>query len=258
MQVPDNATLWERLKRANDEAARSDLIVRYAPLVKYVVGRMAISMRNVLDPEDILSHGTLGLIDAIDRYDPSVGVKFETYAIRRIRGSILDAIRKLNLQPRSVGRKTREIEAAYTALQERYNRMPTEAEVAEYLGITLSELDAALVDASCQIISVESSYVVGDDGEPVALLDLIEDPAAPSPPALLDRSEMHEALMAGLRRLPERDQLVLSLYYYEELTLKEIARVLRVSESRVSQLHAAALLKLRAWMHAAVGVASVA
>lgn len=256
LDVPDNATLWGRFKRSRDEHARAEIIVRYAPLVKYVVGRMAISMKGLLDPEDVLAHGTVGLIDAVDRYDPTVGVKFETYAIRRIRGAILDTIRKLNLQPRSVGRKSREIEAAYAALQDRLHRLPTEAEVAEYLRITPDELDAALVDMNCQIVSVESSYAVGDDGQPVALLDLIEDPMAPSPAGLLDRAETLEALTAGLRRLPDRDRLVLSLYYHEELTLKEIARILRVSESRVSQLHASAILKLRAWMRSTLDVAA--
>jgi RNA polymerase sigma factor for flagellar operon FliA len=231
-------------------AERDQLIVQYAPLVKYVLGRMAVSLPGVLDHDDLLSYGTIGLIQAVDRFDPTQGVKFETYAIQRIRGAILDAIRSLHPQSRDAHRRGREVERAYDALVERNGRMPTNQEVADHLGLDLAEFHVRLLEASTTTVSLNAP--TREDGEQTTLLDQLTDDDAPEVASLVERREVHAALVEAIEDLPERERLTVSLYYYEELTLKEISQVLGVSTSRVSQLHAAALFKLRAALRAAL------
>src|SRR3954462_7418647 len=228
------------------------MIVQYAPLVKYVVGRMAVSMPGVLSSEDIISYGTIGLIQAVDRYDPSVGVKFETYAIRRIKGSILDAIRSLQQLSRDASRRARGLDHAYDALTQSLGRIPTNREVAEHLGLSADEFAQALMDASISVVSLDTPMggESGGEGDRPSLLEQISDDGAPGPELLTERRHLMEALIQAIQALSERDRLVVNLYYYEELTLKEISEVLKVSTSRVSQLHAAAVFKLRASLRA--------
>jgi RNA polymerase sigma factor for flagellar operon FliA len=249
MQASELEGLWTRLHATRDPALRERMIVQYAPLVKYVVGRMAVSMPGVLGSEDIIGYGTVGLIQAVDRYDPSVGVKFETYAIRRIKGSIIDAIRSLQQLSRDASRRTRDLDRAYDDLVQTLGRIPTNREVAEHLGLNADEMRQALADASVTITSLDTPLGEATDGERPSLLEQIADESA-GVSDQVERQHLYRALVQAIQNLSERDKLVVNLYYYEELTLKEISEVLGVSTSRVSQLHAAAVLKLRAALRA--------
>jgi RNA polymerase sigma factor for flagellar operon FliA len=207
---------------------------------------MAIASSSILDMEDLLGFGTLGLIDAVSRFDPTRGVKFETYALQRIRGSIIDSFRKLDIVPRSARRRAREIEGAHAELQQALGREPDDDEVAAHLGLSRDDLSRAMVEASCAILSMERPLALQDGDDSLTLADTIEDERALAPQAEIERNEERAALVSALQGLSERDRLVISLYYYEELTLREISEVLGVTESRVCQLHARALNRLRA------------
>lgn len=243
MSVDD---LWRAYLDTHDPALREQLILQYAPLVKYVVGRMAVASSSILDVEDLLGFGTLGLIDAVSRFDPTRGVKFETYALQRIRGSIIDSFRKLDIVPRSARRRAREIEVAHAQLQQSLGREPGDDEVADHLGLSRDGLSRAMMEASCAILSMERPLAMLDGDDSLTLADTIEDENAPAPQSEIERNEEREALIQALHGLNERDRLVISLYYYEELTLREISEVLGVTESRVCQLHARAITRLRA------------
>jgi len=243
MSVDD---LWREYLLTPDTGLREQLILQYAPLVKYVVGRMAVASSSILDLEDLLGFGTLGLIDAVSRFDPTRGVKFETYALQRIRGSIIDSFRKLDIVPRSARRRAREIESAQAQLQQTLGREPDDDEVADFLGLSRDGLSRAMLDASCAILSMERPLAMLDGDDSLTLADTIEDGNAIAPQVEIERGEEREALQQALAALSERDRLVVSLYYYEELTLREISEVLGVTESRVCQLHARAITRLRA------------
>lgn len=242
MSVSD---LWEEYKATGNTAVRQQLILQYAPLVKYVVGRMAIGLPGILDSEDIVSHATTGLIDAIERFDPLRGLKFETYAIPRIRGSVLDTVRRLGIYPRGTRRRMKEIEAAISALEESTGRTPADEDVARYLGISVEDYSRELLEANFAIVPLDRSLQTSDDDEFLPLSDTIEDKRSISPAVEAERAEMRAALSHALNELPERDRLLISLYYHEELTLREISQVLEISESRVCQLHSRAILRLR-------------
>jgi RNA polymerase sigma factor for flagellar operon FliA len=235
--------LWVRL-RQGDRGARDELVVRYAPLVKYVIGRMAIVLPRAMDSDDVLSAGTIGLLHAIDRFDPDQGVRFETYALQRIRGAIIDAVRSLSPVSRGASRRARQVEDATSALTQRLGRTPTRAELAAELGVDQAELERMLMEA--RIVVTIDAGVGDDDGDAHALRDLLVDPDQASLDELVERNEVVGRLCAATGELPLRHRLVLNLYYLEELTLKEISRVIEVSESRVSQIHTAAVQKLRA------------
>lgn len=237
--------IWMGYKASGDAQLRQQLILMYAPLVKYVVGRMAIGLPGLLDSEDIVSHATIGLIEAIERFDPARGLKFETYAIPRIRGSVLDVMRRLGTHARGSRRKMDEIEAAMSALEELNGMTPSDEEVASYLGISLEEYNRDLLDASRVVVPLDSAWRGSEDDESFSLSDIIEDAKSPNPSAEAERLEMRSALLSALGELPERDQQIIALYYHEEMTLKEISRVFDISESRVCQLHAKAILRLR-------------
>ncbi|MCC7370288.1 MAG: FliA/WhiG family RNA polymerase sigma factor [Chloroflexi bacterium] len=248
----DLEELWTTFCATRDSALRERMIVQYAPLVKYVVGRMAVSMPGVLGSEDIIGYGTVGLIQAVDRYDPTVGVKFETYAIRRIKGAILDAIRSLQQLSRDASKRARDLDHAYDELLQQHGRMPTNRELARHMGISNEELNQAMVDASLSVVSLSnpSGGDAGSEGDRPSLLEQIADEDTPGVEMQVERQQLYEALVQAIQALSERDRLVINLYYYEELTLKEISEVLGVSTSRVSQLHAAAVFKLRAALRA--------
>jgi RNA polymerase sigma factor for flagellar operon FliA len=242
----DTQVLWRRFRATNDQGVRDRLILTYAPLVKYVAGRLGSGLPAHVDEGDLVSYGLLGLISAIERYDPDRDIKFETYAIMRIKGSIIDELRALDWVPRSVRSRAREIERAIAELEAKLGRAPDDQEIADKVGITTDELEESLSDISrSSIAALDELWSVSGEGDQVSLLDTIEDTTGPQPAEALDETEVREMLAESIARLPEREKLVITLYYYEELTLREIGEVLGVTESRVSQLHTKAVLRLR-------------
>ncbi len=247
--MPDDIqALWREYRRTRDLGLRDRLILTYAPLVKFVAGRLGSGLPAHVDEGDLVSYGLLGLIGAIERYDPDRDVKFETYAIARIKGSIIDELRAMDWVPRSVRARARDIERAIAQLEARLHRAPTDEEIAGKLGITEDELAESLTDISRSSIAAldELWTVASGGGDQIALIDTIEDTQGPEPQSALAQNELREVLGEAIARLPEREKLVITLYYYEELTLREIGEVLGVTESRVSQLHTKAILRLKA------------
>jgi RNA polymerase sigma factor for flagellar operon FliA len=243
----DTQALWLEYRRSGDAAVRDRLILTYAPLVKYVAGRLGSGLPAHVDENDLVSYGLLGLIAAIERYDPARDIKFETYAIARIKGAIIDELRAMDWVPRSVRSRAREIERAIGELEAKLGIAPTDEQIADKIGITVEELEDSLTDISrSSIAALDELWSVSGDGDQVSLMDTLEDTSGPRPAEALDETEMREALADAIARLPEREKLVVTLYYYEELTLREIGEVLGVTESRVSQLHTKAILRLKA------------
>ena len=238
--------LWTEFKERAEQSARERLILHYAPLVKYVVGRLAAGLPHTVERADLVSYGMFGLMDALDKFDRTREVKFETYAIPRIKGAIIDELRAMDWVPRSIRFKAREVEKAYSGLESKLRRAPTDGEVAGHLGISLSELHEVVNQISfVSVMALDELWTASDGGDQIALLDTIEDTLGPEPQTALAETEMREALGESIARLPEREKLVVTLYYYEELTLREIGEVLGVTESRVSQLHTKAILRLK-------------
>jgi RNA polymerase sigma factor for flagellar operon FliA len=248
----DTQTLWVEYRKSGDQTIRDRLILTYAPLVKFVAGRVGASLPAHVDEQDLVSYGLLGLIGAIERFDPGREIKFETFAMARIRGAIIDELRSLDWVPRSVRSRAREIEAAQAKLEHELQRAPTEAELAERLSMSQEELQAALLEiANSSVYALDELWTVSDSsGDTVSLLDTISDPGAEDPQESLASSEVKDRLTEAIASLPEREQLVVALYYYEGLTLREIGEVLGVTESRVSQLHTKAVMRLKSALQA--------
>ena len=239
--------LWRRYKEEDDHRARERLTLAYSPLVKYVAGRMSSGLPSHVEEADLISYGLLGLISAIERFEPAREIRFETFAITRIKGSIIDELRSLDWVPRSVRAKAREIERANAKLEHQLRRAPTDAEMAEALETTVDEFQESLVKISnSSVVALDELWTVSDSsGDQVSLLDTIQDPGAVDPAQEMDLTDMKDRLADAIARLPEREKLVVALYYYENLTLREIGEVLGVTESRVSQLHTKAVLRLK-------------
>lgn len=256
--VTDIQIVWRRYKQTGERALRDRLILTYAPLVKYVAGRLGSGLPSHVDEGDLVSYGLLGLIGAIERFEPSRDIKFETYAIARIKGSIIDELRSLDWVPRSVRARAREIEQAIVQLERQLMRAPVDEEIAAKLGISEEEFQESLLEISRSSIgALDELWTSSSSGDPVALIDTIEDPQAVEPQRAIAQSEVREVLGEAIAKLPEREKLVVTLYYYEELTLREIGEVLGVTESRVSQLHTKAILRLKARLSGALSRASV-
>jgi len=241
------ARLWAEYKKTNERHLRDQLIVLYSPLVKYVAARVAVGLPQHVDGADLVSYGIIGLIDAIDRFNPVRQVKFETYAIPRIRGAIIDELRAIDWVPRSVRAKARAVEQAYASLEANLLRTPSDAEVAEELGISESELQDILRQISfVGVAALDEVFMVGGDrADRTTLGDTIPDSSA-GPVAMFEDKESKEILAQAIMQLGDRERTVLSLYYYEGLTLAEIGDILGVTESRVCQIHTKAVLQLRA------------
>ncbi len=238
--------LWRAYKFGRHRPARDALITKYAPLVKYVAGRVAVNLPKSVDEGDLIGYGSLGLIDAIERFDPQRGVKFETYAVARVRGAMIDGLRSMDWVPVSVRHRNRVLETATRDLENRLGRSVTDGEIADELGITMSEYEQRIQDmASSSILSLEDVWGNADNSDTAARPVEVKDEKAPDPVDEAVWSSKTEALARAVSRLPEREKLVVSLYYFEGLTVKEIAHILKVSPSRVSQLHTKAVIRLR-------------
>jgi RNA polymerase sigma factor FliA len=239
--------MWVEYKSSSSQEARDKLILHYSPLVKYVAGRVAVGLPANIEQADLISYGIFGLIDAIDKYELTRGIKFETYAISRIRGAIIDELRAIDWVPRSVRFKAREIEKAYTSLENKLKRPPDDPEIAEEMGISLDELNNTYSQLSnVSLVALdELMSVEGERGDRLSLVETLEDTKTVGPMEAVEGQAMRQILTDSINRLPEREKIVVTLYYYEGLTLAEIGQVLGVTESRVCQMHTKAVLALR-------------
>ena len=237
---------WHRFKSTGEEGAREKLILHYAPLVKYVASRVATGLPASVEQADLVSYGMFGLIDALTKFEPGRGNKFETYAIPRIKGAIIDELRAMDWVPRSIRFKAREIEKAHTDLESMLKRQPTELEMAERLGITRRELHDVVSQISfVSVLALDELVSVGADrGEQVSLIDTLADRGI-DPTSGVESQETRGLLAAAINELSEREKIVVTLYYFEGLTLAEIGQILGVTESRVCQIHTKAVGGLR-------------
>jgi len=240
----DDSDLWARYNQTQDAATREEIILRYVPLVHYVMGRLAIERSS--DYDDLASQGLLGLIDAVDKFDPARGLQFSTYATHRIRGRVLDGLRAMDILSRPARQRVRKIQTAMTQLQQELGRAPEETELAQHLSLDIEELRKAMIDAGRVLLSLDEASEDGAND----LHDVVSDDAD-DPEAVLSEDNLKTELINSLAALPPREQHILSLYYRDDLTMKEIGAVLDISESRVCQLHAKAILSLRAAMEGA-------
>lgn len=242
--------LWTRFAATRDPALRDKLITTYAPLVRFVVGRLGIPPSCMLDADDLLSCGTIGLINAIDRFDPARGSRFESFATARIRGSVIDHLRSLNWLPRTAMARIRQMEYAIANLEQRLGRPPREEEIAAEANISTSRYRQMLQEAGTIVLSLDAPLgpLAQEEGL-TSLADLLEDERSPEPDELVETQELMALLRVALDELPERERMLLALYYREELTMKEISKIMNVSESRVCQLHIQAILRLRNALH---------
>lgn len=243
----DADELWRRFKEDGDERAREQLVVVYSPLVKYLAGRVGAKLPSHVESADLISYGLVGLIQAIERFDLSRGLKFRTFAASRIRGAIIDELRNLDWVPRSVRTKARELERVHATLEVELQRVPTEEEVAVRLGISLKTLHARLTDlANSSILALDDRWSISDSAAGAStLLDSVADPDQDDPLLEIEVDERADRLASAIAELPARERLVVGLYYYENLTLREVGEVLDLTESRASQIHAKALMGMR-------------
>jgi RNA polymerase sigma factor for flagellar operon FliA len=239
--------LWRDFKETADPPLRERLILHYSPLVKYVAGRVGVGLPPNIEQADLVSYGIFGLIDAIEKFDLERAIKFETYAISRIRGAIIDELRAIDWIPRSVRYKAREVEKAYASLEAKLHRTPTEPEVAGEMGISVEDLHQIFSRVSfVNVVALDELLNVGGDkGDKLSLVDTLEDTKAEDPVAAFESEETKYLLAKAINQLPEREKIVVTLYYYEGLTLAEIGQVLGVTESRICQMHTKAVLQLR-------------
>ncbi len=240
--------LWEKYKSNNSYVAKEALILKYTPLVKYIVGKIITKVPDEFTYDDLLSYGFLGLIDALDRYNIKRGVRFSTYAVPRIKGSIYDEIRKLDWVPQSIRQKSKDLQDTYNHLEQKLKRNPTDKEIREYLNLSKSEYKKLLVDVNVyQNVSLESIFSHKGEGV-LELKSLIKDSEEKEPDNIFFYEEMKEILGRTIEKLPEKEKTVISLYYYEDLTLTEIGEVLELTTARISQLHTKAIFRLRGYL----------
>lgn len=242
MNNDERLKLWEDYSRKKSSDLYEKIIIEYAGLVKLVAGRLSMYLGHNVEYDDLVGYGTFGLIDAIDKFDISKGYKFETYASLRIRGAILDQIRKMDWIPRSIRQKQRKIENAYQTLETRHGRIITDEDVAEELNLTIEELEDWQSQTNItNIISLDEFMEQGSESKTEQYFATTFE----QPDKIMERKELKDVLTRTLDTLTEKEKRVIVLYYYEDLTLKEISKILEVSESRISQLHTKALQKLK-------------
>ncbi|MEW6095344.1 MAG: RNA polymerase sigma factor WhiG [bacterium] len=240
--------LWKEYKRTKNLKIREELILKYASTVKYIAGRIAINTPPQVEFDDLVSYGILGLIDAIEKYNPAYGIKFKTFAINRIKGAIIDELRFLDWMPRALRQKTKQLEKTYVELEYKYGRPATDKEVAEALEITEEELGRLILKiGSASLISLDDVFYLENE-EKIGIIDTIETPPERGPEATLEQKELKRFLIEAINNLPEREKEIIILYYYDDLTLKEIGSVIGVTESRICQLHTQAILRLKGYL----------
>ncbi|CCJ32617.1 FliA/WhiG family RNA polymerase sigma factor [Caloramator australicus] len=224
---------------------REEMILRYLPYVKYIASRLVAGKPPGVEFEDLVSYGIIGLIDAIEKFDPTKGIKFETYATLRIKGAIIDELRKISWIPKSAVSKLSLLNQAREELESSLNREPTDKELADKLNISEEELKTIESYVNyVSLVSLEEIFFKSDE-EDMQVKDFVEDANSPHPETIVENEERFKILREAISMLPEKDKLILNLYYFEKLTLKEIGKILEVSESRVSQLHSRAIIRLR-------------
>jgi RNA polymerase sigma factor for flagellar operon FliA len=238
--------LWKRLVKEKSQDLRDYFVMKYAPLVKYVAGKVSMGMPQSIEFDDLVSYGIFGLIDAINKYDPARGIKFKTYAMTRVRGAIFDELRSIDWIPRSIRQKAKEIENTIAELESKLGRTVEDEEIAKELGISVDEFQNVLSKVSgTAMLSLNDIWYLGDDSDELSILETLEAPDNMNPDVLLEKEEIKEYIVDAIKKLPDKEKKVIVLYYYEDLTLKEIGLVLDVTESRVSQLHTKAIMRLR-------------
>lgn len=239
--------LWLEYKKTKSPQLRDKFIRQYMPLVKYVAGKLAVGMPGSVEFDDLVGFGQFGLLDAIEKFDPGKNVKFKTYAVTRIRGAIFDELRQLDWVPRSVRQKSREIEDTIVDLESKLGRTATDAEIAEKMGVSEAEYQQTVMKVSgTSVLSLNDVWYSGNDNDHMSIGDSIESPSSLNPDVIVEREEIRKVIVEAINELPEKEKMVIVLYYHEDLTFKEIGQVLEVSESRISQLHTRANLRLRA------------
>lgn len=238
--------LWKSYRKTKDPSIRNRLVKQYLPLVKYVAGKLAVGMPQNVEFDDLVSYGVIGLFDAIDKFDPDKHVKFKTYAVTRVRGAVFDQLRQLDWVPRSVRQRTRAIEEAVRRIESQNGRSASDKEIAAELGITSGEFDKLLVKISgTTVLSLNDVWYAGDENDRMSIGDSIESPHSRNPDSIVEKQEIKRVIVEAINELPDKEKKVLVLYYYEDLTLREIGAVLGVTESRISQLHTKAIMRLR-------------
>jgi RNA polymerase sigma factor for flagellar operon FliA len=239
--------LWRIYKKAKDTKIRDFFVKQYAPLVKYVAGKVAIGMPNNVEFDDLVGFGVFGLFDAIEKFDPDKHVKFKTYAVTRIRGAIFDELRTIDWVPRSVRQKTREVEETIRKLEASLGRAATDEEIAKAMRLNIKDFHNLMLKISgTSVLSLNEVWYSGEDNDKMSIVESIESPSSLNPDSIVEKEEIKRIIVEAINELPEKEKKVLVLYYYEDLTLKEIGEVLEVTESRISQLHTKAILRLRA------------
>ena len=245
MNEVNEKDLWVRCKEHEDDAAREQLILRHLRVVKYIAGRMAIHVPSNIEMNDLIGWGMLGLLDAVEKFDHRQDIKFTTYASIRIRGAIIDQIRSLDWAPRSLRSLARRVAAAREKLRHEQGREPRSEAIAEELQLTVDQVEDTVAQVqTAQVLSLDD-YLSSEESQDVRKIDTAHNAAVPTPDQVAQQAERQERLVQAILQLPDQQQKVLNLYYYEELTLKEIGAVLEVTESRVCQIHSAAVKQLR-------------
>ncbi|HAK44865.1 MAG TPA: RNA polymerase sigma factor WhiG [Spirochaeta sp.] len=247
LQKKTEEELWAMYKKSREPAIRDAFVKQYAPLVKYVAGKVAVGMPHNIEFDDLVGYGVFGLFDAIEKFDPDKHVKFKTYAVTRIRGAIFDELRSIDWVPRSVRQKSREVEDAVHRLESSLGRAVSDNEIANEMGLNMQDYQKTILKISgTSILSLNDVWYTGEDNDKVSIVDSIESPQGLNPDIIVEKDEIKRVIIEAINELPEKEKKVLVLYYYEDLTLKEIGKVLEVTESRVSQLHTKAIMRLRA------------
>lgn len=252
MNASYNYHLWQEYNANHCVKVRETLLVKYLPLVKYVAGKMMFQLPACVDYNDLLSAGFMGLMGALDRFNPEQGVKFETFVLPRIKGAILDELRTLDWAPRSLRSKARQVEKVSEKLEKELGRAATGQEIADEMDIEVKDYGNVLRELSkASLLSLDGSRV--EENEQVtSMYDLLENQESPNPQGSMEHTEMKQLMIGAIEGLNEQEKIVMALYYYEELTLKEIGQVLSITESRVSQIHSKAVEKLKSALEAEV------